>query len=121
MDDIWQITKRIAADTFLSAQLIQVYITPERILQLIPRVGNHVIVLGDISDIDEKINKLRIFYSDGISRSGNWNDYKTIDLQFKNQIVCTKNKKMESEIVVGLDIGTTKIAVLVGRRTEHGK
>jgi cell division protein FtsA len=28
---------------------------------------------------------------------------------------------MESEIVVGLDIGTTKIACLVGRRTEHGK
>jgi cell division protein FtsA len=28
---------------------------------------------------------------------------------------------MESEIVVGLDIGTTKIAVLVGRRTNHGK
>ncbi|MGL5892114.1 MAG: cell division protein FtsA, partial [Bacteroidia bacterium] len=28
---------------------------------------------------------------------------------------------MESEIVVGLDIGTTKIAVLVGRRTSHGK
>ena len=25
------------------------------------------------------------------------------------------------EIVVGLDIGTTKIACLVGRRTEHGK
>ncbi len=28
---------------------------------------------------------------------------------------------MESEIVVGLDIGTTKIAVIVGRRNEHGK
>jgi cell division protein FtsA len=28
---------------------------------------------------------------------------------------------MASEIVVGLDIGTTKIAALVGRRTEHGK
>jgi cell division protein FtsA len=28
---------------------------------------------------------------------------------------------MESNIVVGLDIGTTKIAVIVGRRTEHGK
>lgn len=26
-----------------------------------------------------------------------------------------------SEIIVGLDIGTTKIAVLVGRKTEHGK
>lgn len=28
---------------------------------------------------------------------------------------------MESEIVVGLDIGTTKIAVIVGRRNEFGK
>ncbi len=28
---------------------------------------------------------------------------------------------MESEIVVGLDIGTTKIAAIVGRKTEHGK
>ena len=26
-----------------------------------------------------------------------------------------------SEIVVGLDIGTTKIAAIVGRRNEHGK
>ena len=26
-----------------------------------------------------------------------------------------------SEIIVGLDIGTTKIAAIVGRRDEHGK
>jgi len=26
-----------------------------------------------------------------------------------------------SEIIVGLDIGTTKIACLVGRKNEHGK
>ncbi|MBA3899792.1 MAG: cell division protein FtsA, partial [Bacteroidetes bacterium] len=28
---------------------------------------------------------------------------------------------MESEIVVGLDIGTTKIVAMVGRRNEYGK
>ena len=28
---------------------------------------------------------------------------------------------MESEIIVGLDIGTTKIACIVGRRNEFGK
>lgn len=33
-----------------------------------------------------------------------------------------KNKDMESsDIIVGLDIGTTKIACIVGRRTENGK
>ena len=32
----------------------------------------------------------------------------------------TKQSKV-SPIVVGLDIGTTKICVIVGRRSEHGK
>ena len=27
----------------------------------------------------------------------------------------------KSGIIVGLDIGTTKIAVIVGRKNEHGK
>ncbi len=37
-------------------------------------------------------------------------------------VLSLKTKKMDApEIVVGLDIGTTKIACLVGRRTEHGK
>ena len=32
-----------------------------------------------------------------------------------------KENKMSNEIVVGLDIGTTKIACFVGRRNEFGK
>ena len=31
------------------------------------------------------------------------------------------NKISKSEIVVGLDIGTTKITTLVGRKDQHGK
>jgi cell division protein FtsQ len=90
LDDIWQVTKRIDADTFLHAQMIQLYVSPDKGLELIPRIGNHVIVLGDISDLDEKFKKLMIFYHDGLERTGNWNDYSYIDLQYKNQIVCTK-------------------------------
>jgi cell division protein FtsQ len=90
LDDIWQITKRIDADTFLRAQMVQLYVSPDNGFELIPRIGNHIIVLGDISDLDEKFKKLIIFYRDGIDRTGNWNDYTLIDLQYKNQIVCTK-------------------------------
>jgi cell division protein FtsQ len=93
LDDVWQITKRIDADTFLRAQIVQVYITPEKVFELIPRVGDHKIVLGDISDLDEKFKKLLIFYRDGLNRTGCWNDYSIIDLQYKNQIVCTKKIK----------------------------
>lgn len=90
LDDIWQITKRIDADTFLRAQMVQLYVSPDNGFELIPRIGNHIIVLGDISDLDEKFRKLLIFYRDGIDRTGTWNDYTYIDLQYKNQIVCTK-------------------------------
>ncbi|HET6990683.1 MAG TPA: hypothetical protein VFJ43_05130 [Bacteroidia bacterium] len=93
LDDIWQITKRIDADTFLRAQIVQVYVTPGKTFELIPRVGDHKIVLGDISDLDEKFKKLLIFYSDGLNRTGSWTDYSVIDLQYKNQIVCTKKIK----------------------------
>jgi cell division protein FtsQ len=90
LDDIWQITKRIDADTFLQAQMVQLYFSADKGFELIPRIGNHIIVLGDISDLDEKFQKLLIFYRDGIDRTGTWNDYTYIDLQYKNQIVCTK-------------------------------
>ncbi|MDQ3108591.1 MAG: hypothetical protein M3R17_01735 [Bacteroidota bacterium] len=93
LDDIWQISKRIEADTFLRAQIVQVYITQDRQFQLVPRVGDHLINLGDISYLDEKLKKLLVFYRDGLNRTGSWTEYSLIDLQYKNQIVCTKKIK----------------------------
>lgn len=93
LDDIWQIAKRIDADTFLRAQIVQLYVTADKQFQLIPRVGDHLINLGDISDLDEKLKKLVIFYRDGLNHTGNWTSYSLIDLQYKNQIVCTKKIK----------------------------
>jgi cell division protein FtsQ len=92
LDDAWQIAKRVEADTFMRAQLVQLYYTKEKDFVLVPRVGDHAIVMGDASDIDEKLSKLLIFYREGLSRTGRWNEYGTIDLQYKNQIVCTKKK-----------------------------
>ncbi len=38
-----------------------------------------------------------------------------------NNNISTNKKEITSKIVVGLDIGTTKIACFVGRKTEHDK
>lgn len=93
LDDVWQLAKRIDADTFFRAQIVQVNYTKEKGLVLIPRIGNQAIILGDIQDVDEKLRKLYLFYREGLSRTGKWEDYSTIDLQFKNQIVCTKKSQ----------------------------
>jgi cell division protein FtsQ len=46
-------------------------------------------VFGTGDDIEIKFEKLMLFYKEGLSRVG-WDKYSTINLKYKNQIVCTK-------------------------------
>jgi len=80
----------INSDTFLKSQIIQIYIKENKEIELIPRVGNHNILLGNLNGYEEKLKKLKLFYSDGVKQTG-WNNYKEINLKFKDQIVCVKN------------------------------
>ncbi len=75
---------------FWNNQIEQIYVRSEQEVELIPRVGNHRIVLGSFDGFEEKLANLQIFYDQVIPRMG-WNKYNTINLKFKNQIVCTKN------------------------------
>jgi cell division protein FtsQ len=79
----------INSDPFLKSQIIQLYIKENKEIELIPRVGNHNILLGKINGYEEKFKKLKLFYSEGVKQTG-WNNYKEINLKFKDQIVCVK-------------------------------
>ncbi len=81
---------------FWNAQVEQIYVNPAGELELVPRVGHHTILFGDITgmngymkEISEKLDKLFLFYKEGLSRQG-WDKYNTINLKYKDQIVCTK-------------------------------
>ena len=89
-DDIWHLCRVIDNDTLLRSQIAQIYIRQDCTFELIPRVGAHRIILGNIAALDEKFAKLRVFYQDGLRHTGAWNKYSTIDLQYHHQIVCTK-------------------------------
>lgn len=89
VDDIFAYAEYINGDEFWRAQIEQLYVNKELDIELIPRVGNHRIVFGDATNIREKFNKLRIFYSEGLSKTG-WNEYSVINLKYANQVVCKK-------------------------------
>lgn len=76
---------------FWSAQIEQIYIDANGDILLFPRVGNHKIIFGDLNDIDEKFNKLYAFYKNVIPAEG-WDKYGSVNLKYKNQIVCKLNK-----------------------------
>lgn len=71
------------------SQIEQIYVYPNKDLELTPRVGNHQILLGKVDDFETKLDNLKLFYEQALHDKG-WNRYSKINLKFKNQIICTR-------------------------------
>lgn len=76
-------------DSFWDAQIEQINVRRDKTIELVPRVGNHIVYLGSIDDFENKLGRLKKFYSEGLDKVG-WNKYSRINLEFSNQIICTK-------------------------------
>jgi cell division protein FtsQ len=87
--DLYYLSSFIDSNPFWKAQIEQVYVDKQSEFELIPRVGNHTIVLGGVYNLQQKFDKLMQFYTKGLSKTG-WNEYRTINLKYKDQVVCTK-------------------------------
>lgn len=79
----------LCEDPYWSLQAQQVNVTPRGELELVPRTGDHLLLLGEPRDIAAKLERIRLFYAKGLPRAG-WNRYKSISAEFEGQIVCTK-------------------------------
>ncbi len=76
-------------NVFWKAQIVQVQIEKDGELILIPRVGEHQIEFGMPRKIESKFKNLKAVYEQGFTKTG-WNKYKTINLRFENQVICSK-------------------------------
>jgi len=90
LNDLHRLALHIKNDEFLNAMIEQIYVTQDKEFELVPKLGKHIIQFGDISDMDLKFEKLIVFYRYGIGKAG-WGTYKTINLKFRDQVVCSKN------------------------------
>ena len=76
-------------DELWNTQIEQIYVTSKGEIELIPRVGDHVIVLGRPGNYAGKFEKLRAFYEKGLGEVG-WDRYSRINVDYKDQVVATK-------------------------------
>ena len=79
----------INSDNFWSSQIDQIYVNAVGELSMIPRVGEQIILFGEPEDFQIKFRNLRALYTEGF-KNGGWSIYKSINVEFRNQIVCTK-------------------------------
>jgi len=86
--DLYQLADYIYRDEFWNAQIEQIYVNGQE-FELVPRVGTHIIELGTLENYKNKFRNLRLLYEQGLPKAG-WNKYKTINLKYNNQVICTK-------------------------------
>lgn len=89
LDDLYQISNYVCLDKFFSSQITHIYVNANKGFELIPRVGNQRILFGEAEHIAGKFKKLEVFYTEGINHTG-WEKYDTINVMYKNQVVCSK-------------------------------
>lgn len=90
LDDIYNISEYITKDSVLASLIHQINVTPDKELELYPAIGNHKIIFGEAKDFEEKFEKLKMFYTEGLNKTDGWNKYSIINIKYKNQVVCTK-------------------------------
>jgi cell division protein FtsQ len=89
MVNLYKLATFIIRDRFLRAQIEQIYVDDNGEFQMIPRVGNHLIIFGNAENIAEKFEKLLVFYRMGLNKTG-WTKYNVINIKYKNQVVCSR-------------------------------
>jgi len=83
----FELINKINNDKFLKAQLAQITIDRSGEVILYPQIGKQVIYFGKPDELDVKFRNLGLFYSKIIPAKG-WNVYHSVNLKFKNQLIC---------------------------------
>ncbi len=86
---IFTMINYIINDTFLSNIISEIDINYDKNIIIYPQVSKQKIIFGYPEQIDVKFDKLMLFYKKILPAKG-WNTYKTVNLKFKNQIICDK-------------------------------
>lgn len=86
-----RIGKYLMFDQFWQNCIEQINVLRDGSIEIVPRIGDHIVYLGHPVYIQKKLARLKLFYKYGLSQVG-WNKYSYINMEFDNQIICKKRK-----------------------------
>lgn len=89
LNTVFKMAHKIYYDPFLSKHIVEIYQEQDRTIILKSRTSNFDIVIGDLNQLDKKINNLKAFYQKA-RKDDSLEKYSKVNLQFDNQVICTK-------------------------------
>lgn len=89
LNDVFELAHLIRNNDFYSAQFKQIYINNNQEIELIPTVGNHVVLFGNGENSIDKLNNIYQTYKKGLVYMG-MDRYCLLDLRYKNKVIAKK-------------------------------
>ena len=77
------------ADEFLKKHVIQIHQNKNKTIDFRIRKSDFTIHLGSLNQLQKKINNFKIFYQKA-QKDKILDRYKTVNLKFDSQVICTK-------------------------------
>ena len=88
--DLLEMINYINNDKFFSKIISEIEINSNKNIVIHPQFSKQKIIFGYPDDLEEKFEKINLFYNKIVPAKG-WNTYKTVNVKFKNQIICDKS------------------------------
>lgn len=88
---LFELAKYLRGHKRWREEIVQIYVENNGDFLLVPRKGDHTILLGPVDELETKFDHLETFYKKVLDKKG-WNSYRNINLKFKGQIVAEKRK-----------------------------
>jgi cell division protein FtsQ len=86
----------IRRDSLWDAQIAQLYVNKDHEIELIPRVGNNRILIGNADSLESKLHNLMVFYKKALPLVG-WDAYKIINVKYANQVVGVRHGVLKTD------------------------
>lgn len=87
---VFEMAQKINSDDFLRTHVTQIHQDQDNRLSLRLRQYDFVVFVGDLNNLDKKINNLKAFYKKA-TKDNILNTYSKVNLQFDSQVICTKS------------------------------
>ncbi|MFV0564949.1 MAG: cell division protein FtsQ/DivIB [Flavobacteriaceae bacterium] len=89
LKNIHVVAKKVDEDSFLKKHVVEIKQDVNGVLYLKLRQCGFLVQLGNVNLLDKKINNLKAFYVKNL-KDKTLDHYSKVNLQFDNQVVCTK-------------------------------
>ncbi len=87
-NELFDFVKFITHTSNWDTWIDQIVVNQNQKVHIVPRAGDFKVTLGSLEDYEGKLDKLKLFIDKGLSVVG-WNRYSDVNLEYKDQVVCT--------------------------------